>query len=136
MRNPPSPTSISSHDVASGAAGTCSGREGALSSPGGVKRLHSQGQGAQEPWQSEKGFLQAGHPATAQQTSGEEGCLAREGAEGPGGHQETGSRCGLSWFLHCGLILSSKTVSPSFLITLSPTNSAPTDESCCDFAKE
>lgn len=69
----------------SGAAGTCSGREGALSSPGGVKRLHSQGQGAQEPWQSEKGFLQAGHPATAQQTSGEEGCLARGGGGGAGG---------------------------------------------------
>ena len=36
-----------SHDVASGAAGTCSGGEGAPSGPGGVKRLHSQGQGAQ-----------------------------------------------------------------------------------------
>ena len=74
-----------SHDVASGAAGTCSGGEGAPSGPGGVKRLHSQGQGAQGPWQSEKGFLQAGHPATVQQTSGEEGCLAWGGGRGAGG---------------------------------------------------
>lgn len=91
-------------------------------------------QGAQEPWQSEgvPPGRAPSHSAADQQGEGVSG----EGGGGRGrGHQEAGSRCGLSRFLHFDSSSPSKTVSPSFLITLSPTNSAPTDEPCCDFAK-
>ena len=102
------------------------GEEAALAGAGGT--------GALAEWKGFPPGRAPSHSAADQRGGGVSG--VGRGQRGRGGRQETGSRCGLSRFLHCGLILSSKTVSPSFLITLSPTNSAPTHESCCDSAKE